>query len=303
VQDWVIRPQLRSVSGVAGIDSIGGYEKQFVVQPDATKMASYGISFSELAEALERANISVGANFVERGGEAFLVRADGRIRTLDEISRATVASRGGVPVMVRDVATVQIGGELRTGSASENGQELVIGTVLMLANGNSRIVASAAAERLKDVAKSMPAGIIVKPVLDRSQLVDATIGTVEKNLAEGALLVAAVLFWLLGNFRAAVIATLVIPISFLIMGTGMNITGTSGNLMSLGALDFGLIVDGSIIIIENCLRRLAERQHHEGRLLSLSERLHEVFEASREMVKPTIYGQAIIFLVFVPLLT
>ncbi|MDZ4365938.1 MAG: CusA/CzcA family heavy metal efflux RND transporter, partial [Afipia sp.] len=303
VQDWVIRPQLRSVSGVAGIDSIGGYEKQFVVQPDATKLASYGISFSELAESLERANISVGANFVERGGEAFLVRADGRIRTLDEIGRATVASRGGVPVMVRDVATVQIGGELRTGSASENGKELVVGTVLMLANGNSRIVASAAAERLKDVTKSMPAGIVVKPVLDRSQLVDATIGTVEKNLAEGALLVAAVLFWLLGNFRAAVIATLVIPISFLIMGTGMNITGTSGNLMSLGALDFGLIVDGSIIIIENCLRRLAERQHHEGRLLSLSERLHEVFEASREMVKPTIYGQAIIFLVFVPLLT
>jgi len=303
VQDWVIRPQMRSVPGVAGIDSIGGYEKQFVVQPDAAKLASYGISFSELAEALERANVSVGANFVERGGEAFLVRADGRIRSLDEISRATVASRGGVPVMVRDVATVQIGGELRTGSASENGKELVVGTVLMLANGNSRIVASEAAERLKEVAKSMPPGIVVKPVLDRSQLVDATIGTVEKNLAEGALLVAAVLFWLLGNIRAAIIATLVIPISFLVMGTGMNITGTSGNLMSLGALDFGLIVDGSIIIIENCLRRLAERRHHEGRLLSLNERLHEVFEASREMVKPTIYGQAIIFLVFVPLLT
>ena len=303
VQDWVIRPQLRSVSGVAGIDSIGGYEKQFVVQPDAPKLATYGISFSELAEALERANISVGANFVERGGEAFLVRADGRIRTLDEISRATVASRGGVAVAVRDVATVQIGGELRTGSASENGREIVIGTVLMLANGNSRIVASESAERLKEVTKSMPPGIVVKPVLDRSELVDATIGTVEKNLAEGALLVAAVLFWLLGNFRAAVIATLVIPISFLVMGTGMNITGTSGNLMSLGALDFGLIVDGSIIIIENCLRRLAERQHHEGRVLTLNERLHEVFEASREMVKPTIYGQAIIFLVFVPLLT
>jgi cobalt-zinc-cadmium resistance protein CzcA len=252
---------------------------------------------------LERANISVGANFVERGGEAFLVRADGRIRTVDEISRATVASRGGVAVAVRDVATVQIGGELRTGSASENGREIVIGTVLMLADGNSRIVASEAAERLKEVIKSMPPGIVVKPVLDRSELVDATIGTVEKNLAEGALLVAVVLFWLLGNFRAAVIATLVIPISFLAMAMGMNATGTSGNLMSLGALDFGLIVDGSIIIIENCLRRLSERQHHEGRLLTLNERLHEVFEASREMVKPTIYGQAIIFLVFVPLLT
>ena len=303
VQDWVIRPQLKTVSGVAGIDSIGGYEKQFVVQPDASKLSTYGISFSELAEALERANISVGANFVERGGEAFLVRADGRIRSVDEIGRATVASRGGVPVAVRDVATVQIGGELRTGSASENGKEIVVGTALMLADGNSRVVASAVADRLEEVAKSLPPGITVKSVLDRSQLVDATIGTVEKNLLEGAFLVAIVLFWLLGNIRAAIIATLVIPISFLIMGTGMNLTRTSGNLMSLGALDFGLIVDGSIIIIENCLRRLAERQHHEGRLLSVSERLHEVFEASREMVKPTLYGQAIIFLVFVPLLT
>ena len=267
VQDWVIRPQIKTVSGVAGIDSIGGYEKQFVVQPDASKLSTYGISFSELAEALERANISVGANFVERGGEAFLVRADGRIRSVDEIGRATVASRGGVPVAVRDVATVQIGGELRTGSASENGKEIVVGTALMLADGNSRVVASAVADRLEEVAKSLPPGITVKSVLDRSQLVDATIGTVEKNLLEGAFLVAIVLFWLLGNIRAAIIATLVIPISFLIMGTGMNLTRTSGNLMSLGALDFGLIVDGSIIIIENCLRRLAERQHHEGRLL------------------------------------
>jgi len=303
VQDWVIRPQLKTVSGVAGIDSIGGYEKQFVVQPDAAKMSSYGISFSELADALEKANISVGANFVERGGEAFLVRADGRIRTLDEIARASVASRGGVPVTVRDVATVSVGGDLRTGSATRNGKEVVIGTALMLAGGNSRIVAAAVAERLDTVARSLPPGITVKTVLDRSELVDATIGTVEKNLVEGALLVIAVLFWLLGNFRAALIAALVIPISFLVMGTGMNLTGTSGNLMSLGALDFGLIVDGSIIIIENCLQRLAHRQHVEGRLLSLNERLHEVFEASREMVKPTLYGQAIIFLVFVPLLT
>ncbi|MBY8825689.1 efflux RND transporter permease subunit [Sphingomonas colocasiae] len=303
VQDWVIRPQLRSVRGVAGIDSIGGYEKQFVVQPDPAKLATYGISFSELAEALERANISVGANFIQRGGEAFLVRADGRIRSVDEIGRAAVATRGGVAVAVRDVATVRIGGGLRTGTASQNGREVVIGTALMLADGNSRIVAASVADKLESVAKTMPPGITLTTVLDRSTLVDATIGTVEKNLAEGALLVAAILFWLLGNFRAAIIATLVIPLSFLFMGTGMNMLGVSGNLMSLGALDFGLIVDGSIIIIENCLRRLAERQHHEGRLLTLPERLHEVFEASREMVRPTLFGQAIIFLVFVPLLT
>jgi heavy metal efflux system protein len=303
VQDWIIRPQLKSVQGVAGIDSIGGYEKQFVVEPDPAKLASYHISFSELAEALEKANISVGANFVERGGEAFLVKADGRVRTLDEIGRATVTSRGGIAVAVRDVANVRIGGDLRTGAASENGNEVVVGTALMIAGGNSRVVANAVAQRLDEISKSIPPGIKIKTVLDRSKLVNATIWTVEKNLLEGALLVIAVLFWLLGNLRAAIIATLVIPLSFLMMAMGMNATGTSGNLMSLGALDFGLIVDGSIIIIENCLRRLAERQHQVSRLLSLSERLHEVFEASREMVRPTIYGQAIIFLVFAPLLT
>lgn len=303
LQDWVIRPQLRTVEGVAGIDSIGGYEKQFVVEPDPAKLATYHISFSELAEALEKANISIGANFVERGGEAFLVKADGRIRTLDEISRATVATRGGIAVAVRDIATVRVGGDLRTGAASENGYEVVVGTALMIAGGNSRIVADAVAERLRGIAKSAPPGIKVHAVLDRSKLVNSTIWTVEKNLLFGALLVIAVLFWLLGNIRAAIIATLVIPLSFLMMAMGMNATGTSGNLMSLGALDFGLIVDGSIIIIENCLRRLAERQHHERRVLNLTERLHEVFEASREMVRPTIFGQAIIFLVFVPLLT
>jgi len=303
IQDWVVRPQLRSVAGVAGIDSIGGYEKQLVVQPDPSRMAAYGVSFAELAEALERANISVGANFVQRAGEAFLVRADARIRTEDEIGRTAIGTRGGVPVLVRDVATVQSGGDLRTGSASMNGREVVVGTALMLLGGNSRIVAQDVRERLEDVARSMPPGVEVKVVYDRAALVEATIGTVETNLVEGAILVAAVLFWLLGNIRAAIIATLVIPLSFLFMAIGMNRFGVSGNLMSLGALDFGLIVDGSIIIIENCLRRLAERQHHEGRLLTLPERLHEVFEASKEMLRPTIYGQAIILLTFAPLLT
>ena len=303
IQDWVVRPQLRSVDQIAGIDSIGGYEKQFVVQPDPGRLAAYGVSFTELADALERANISVGANFIQRGGEAFLVRADARIRHIDEIGRTVIASRNGVPVTVANVAEVTLGGELRTGAASLNGKEVVVGTALMLAGGNSRIVAKAVAERLDEVAKSLPPGIQVRTLYDRSALVDATISTVERNLLEGALLVIASLFWLLGNIRAAIIAALVIPLSFLLMAIGMNRYDVSGNLMSLGALDFGLIVDGSIIIIENCLRRLAERQHHEGRLLNLPERLHEVFEASKEMVRPTIFGQAIILLVFAPLLT
>ncbi|WP_300974912.1 CusA/CzcA family heavy metal efflux RND transporter [Sphingomonas sp. LHG3406-1] len=303
VQDWILRPQLTSVEGIAGVDSIGGYEKQYVVQPDPSRMATLGVSFTDLAEALERANVSVGANFYERGGEAFLVRADGRIRTLDEIARATVTTRGGVPIAVRDIADVRIGGDLRTGAATEDGEEIVVGTALMRAGGNSRTVAAAVGERLEELTRSLPPGIVVHPVLDRSKLVDATISTVEENLLIGALLVIAILFWLLGNIRAAIIATLVIPLSFLLMAIGMNATGTSGNLMSLGALDFGLIVDGSIIIIENALRRLAQRQHAEGRLLSVAERLEEVFQASREMIRPTIYGQAIIFLVFAPLLT
>ena len=302
LQDWLIRPQLRSVNGIAGVDALGGYVKQFVVQPDPSRMAAYGISFAELAEALEAANISAGANFVERGGEAFLVRADGRIRNLDEIGRATVATRGGVAVTVRDVAAVVVGGELRSGAAAHRGHEAVAGTVLMRAGANSRIVARDASAKLAEIAKSLPPGIGVHEVYNRSKLVNSTIGTVEENLLFGALLVIAVLFWLLGNIRAAIIAALVIPLSFLMMAIGMNRYGVSGNLMSLGALDFGLIVDGSIIIIENCLRRLAERQHQMGRVLNLPERLHEVFEASKEMVRPTIFGQAIIFLVFAPLL-
>lgn len=302
VQDWVVRPQMRAVSGIAGIDSIGGYEKQYVIEPDTGALSAYGISFTELAEALERANISVGANFVQRGGESFLVRADARIRTLEEISEAVVATRDGVPVTVRDVANVRVGGDLRTGAATANGEEVVIGTVLMITGGNSRTVAAAAAERLQEIAATLPAGIEVEVVYDRSKLVNATIATVERNLAEGALLVAAVLFLMLGNVRAALIATLIIPLSMLMTSIGMNFFGVSGNLMSLGALDFGLIVDGSVIIIENCLRRLSERQHHEGRLLTLQERLYETLEASREMIKPTIFGQIIIFLVFMPLL-
>jgi cobalt-zinc-cadmium resistance protein CzcA len=303
VQDWIVRPQMRSVPGVAGVDSIGGYDKQFVVTPNPTRLAAYGVSFSDLSRALEAANLTVGANFVERAGEAFLVRTDARVRTADEIARAVVATRGGVAIAVRDVAEVKIGGALRTGAGSENGEEVVVGTVLMLTGENSRTVARASAEQLQEIAKTMPPGVRLQVVYDRSKLVNATIKTVEKNLAEGALLVIVVLFLLLGNFRAALITALVIPVSMLMTAIGMNRLGVSGNLMSLGALDFGLIVDGAVIIVENSLRRLAERQHHEGRLLTLQERLGETREAAREMIQPTVYGQAIILLVYAPLLT
>ncbi|MFY9460794.1 MAG: CusA/CzcA family heavy metal efflux RND transporter [Aquabacterium commune] len=303
VQDWIVRPQLRTTPGVADVDSLGGYIKEFVVAPDAAKLAAYGISYADLSRALEDANLSVGANFIQRSGESYLVRADARIRTIDEISRAVVAQRQGVPVTVAQVATVNVGGELRSGAASRNGNETVVGSALMLVGANSRTVAQAVGDKLKDISKTMPPGIIIVPTLDRSQLVVATITTVARNLAEGALLVVAILFALLGNWRAAVIAALVIPLSLLFSAIGMNSLHISGNLMSLGALDFGLIIDGAVIIVENTLRRLAHRQHQQGRLLTLAERLEEVVESSREMVKPTVYGQLVIFLVFLPCLT
>jgi len=302
VQDWIVSPQLKAVPGVAGVDSIGGYAKTFVVEPDPTKLTSFGISYSELGEALEKANLAVGANFFNRGGEAYLVRVDARARSVDEIRNAVAATRGGVPITVGQIANVKIGGDLRTGAGSMNGKEAVIGTVLMLINENSRIVAQDVSAKLDQVSKTLPPGIEAKIVLDRAKLVNATVGTVERNLTEGALLVAASLFLLLGNWRAALIATLVIPFSFLMMAMGMNAFRVPGNLMSLGALDFGLIVDGAVIIIENCLARLAHRQEHEGRLLTLRERLEETMHASQEMIKPTVFGQVIILLCFAPLL-
>jgi cobalt-zinc-cadmium resistance protein CzcA len=303
VQDWIVRPQLRTTPGVADVDSLGGYVKEYVIEPDSAKLAALGISIAQLAETVEAANVSVGANYIRRSGEAYLVRADGRIRNQDEIARAVVTTRKGVPVTVGQVAKVNIGGELRRGAASRNGYETVVGSALMLVGENSRTVARAVGEKLKDIKSTLPEGITLVPTLDRSQLVVATISTVAKNLAEGALLVVAILFALLGNWRAAVIAALVIPLSLLMSAIGMNSLGISGNLMSLGALDFGLIIDGAVIIVENTLRRLAERQHHEGRTLVLRERLEEVVASSREMLRPTIYGQLVIFLVFLPCLT
>ncbi|MEP2723211.1 CusA/CzcA family heavy metal efflux RND transporter [Roseibium sp.] len=303
VQDWVVAPLMRSIDGVAGVDSIGGFEKQFLVQPDPARLTGYGLSFDSLIDALEAANLAAGANFVDRADEALLVRVDARLGSIADIEEAVVATREGVPIRIGDVATVEIGGDLRTGAASLNGEEAVVGTVLMRAGENSRTVAAGAAERLEEVRASLPDGIEAKIVYNRSSLVDATIATVEKNLLEGALLVIAVLFLLLGNIRAAIITALVIPISMLMAAIGMNRLGVSGNLMSLGALDFGLIVDGAVIIVENSVARLAMRQHHEGRLLTLGERLTETRLAAQEMIKPTVYGQAIIFLVFAPLLT
>jgi cobalt-zinc-cadmium resistance protein CzcA len=303
VQDWIIRPQIKGVKDVAGVDAIGGYQKQYHVQPDLMKLMSYGLTFGDVIESLERNNASIGAGFLEHNGEAYLVRASGRIEDEVQIGGIVVEERSGVPIYLSDVATVGIGKELRTGSASENGHEVVVGTALMLIGGNSRTVAAGADAKLKEVNKSLPPDIRAKTVLNRTKLVDATIATVERNLAEGAVLVIVILFLMLGNFRAAFITALAIPLSMLLTATGMVQAGISGNLMSLGAIDFGLIVDGAVIIVENCLRRLAEKQHELRRELNLRERLDEVIASSRQMVQPSVFGQAIIITVYIPLLT
>ncbi|MFT3685622.1 MAG: CusA/CzcA family heavy metal efflux RND transporter [Phycisphaerales bacterium] len=306
VQDWIIRPQLKGVKDVAGVDAIGGYVKQYHVQPDPAKLVSYGITFSQVIEAIEKNNVSVGAGYVEHKGESYLVRASGRIEHPDQLADIVIDARAGVPIRIRDIVAdgggIGIGRELRTGSASENGEEVVVATAIMLVGANSRTVAAAVDAKMTEVNRTLPPGIHAKTVLNRTKLVDATIATVQKNLLEGAVLVIAVLLLLLGNVRAAIICALAIPLSMLITATGMVQSKLSGNLMSLGAIDFGLIVDGAVIIVENCLRRLAERQHKEGRLLTLDERLHEVMLAAKEMVQPSVYGQAIIITVYVPIL-
>ncbi len=303
VQDWIIRPQLRTVSGVASIDSIGGYQKQYQVQPDPAKLLGLDLSFNDVATAIENNNLNRGASYIEDNGEAYAVRSAGRLERLEEIGAVVIATRGGVPVRVKDVAEVKIGRELRTGSASENGEETVVGTALMLIGGNSRSVAAAVDAKMKEINKTLPPAVEASTVLNRMLLVDATIKTVSKNLAEGAFLVILVLFLLLGNFRAALITALVIPIAMLLTAAGMVQGRISANLMSLGALDFGLIVDGAVIIAENSLRHLAERQHAFGRSLSESERLSTIIGSAEEMIKPSVFGQAIIILVYVPLLT
>jgi len=302
VQDWIIAPQLRTVEGVAGVDVLGGYVREYAVRPDPARLASYGIGLKQLVEALEHANRIAGAGYVTRAGEAYVVRTDARVRTVEELAQTPVARRGGLVVRVSDVASVGEGRAPRLGSASENGREVVVGTALMLAGENSRTVAARVGERLAEINRSLPPGVVANPVLDRTKLVDATIATVEHNLAFGALLVIAVLFFMLGNVRAALITAAVIPLSFLAAAIAMNRFGISGNLMSLGALDFGLIVDGAVVVIENTLALLGARQASLGRPLSVSERLGVAAEAARQMARPAAFGQAIILLVFAPLL-
>jgi cobalt-zinc-cadmium resistance protein CzcA len=302
LQDWVIRPQLRLVPGVTEVNTIGGYEKQFHITPDPARLLAYGLSFDDVVRALERNNANIGAGYVERNGEQYLIRSPGQVDDIPAIERIIVAHRGGIPVTVREVAGVAFGKELRTGAATRDGEEVVQGTAVMLLGGNSRTVSAAVAERLAEINKTLPPGVTADTVYNRTTLVDKTIATVQKNLFEGALLVVAVLLLMLGNLRAALLTAAVIPLSMLMLMTGMVETGVSANLMSLGALDFGLIVDGAVIIVESCILRMAERQHHAGRLLRLDERLQTVFAATREVFTPSLVSVLVVVLVNLPIL-
>ena len=299
IQDWIIKPQLAQVPGVIEINTIGGYDKQYHVTPSPPQLLQFGVTMDELAEALRSNNVNRGAGYIERNGQQLLVRSPGQLASIAEIEQVVIANRHGAPVKVSDVAEVAIGKELRTGAATRDGKETVLGTAMMLVGENSRAVAQAVAEKLEAIQPSLPDGVKVEAVYDRTTLVDKAIATVEKNLLEGALLVIVVLFLLLGNLRAALITAAVIPLSMLATITGMVQTGVSANLMSLGALDFGLIVDGAVIIVENCIRRLSHAQHN-GKL-PLRERLQLVFEATNEVIRPSLFGVAIITVVYLPI--
>jgi len=301
LQDWVIRPQLRNTPGVTEVNSIGGFERQYHVTPRPERLSAYGLTMGEVIEALKANNANVGAGYVERYGEQYLVRVPGQANGVEDLGSVIIVNRGGVPIRVADVADVGLGEELRTGAATQNGREVVLGTAFMLMGENSRTVARAAAEKLEEAAKALPPGVVATPVYDRTKLVDRTIRTVETNLLEGALLVIVVLFLLLGNMRAALITAAIIPLSMLLTITGMVQSRVSGNLMSLGALDFGLIVDGAVIIVENCLRRFGEAQHRLGRLLTRDERFGLAAEATGEVIRPSLFGVLIITLVYVPI--
>lgn len=300
IQDWIIKPQLAQVKGVIEINSIGGFNKQYHVTPDPKKLLYYGISIEALVNALQVNNDNRGAGYIERNGQQLLVRSPGQLATVEDIGNVIITEHGSVPIKIQDVADIGIGKELRSGAATQNGKETVLGTAMMLIGANSRTVARDVANKLEAVQDSLPDGVIAEPVYDRTRLVDKAIATVAKNLLEGALLVIVVLFTLLGNFRAALITAAVIPLSMLATMTGMVRTGVSANLMSLGALDFGLIVDGAVIIVENSVRRLAEAQRG-GNSQSLRERLDTVYTATAEVIRPSLFGVAIITVVYIPI--
>lgn len=301
IQDWIVRPQLQRVPGVAEINSIGGYNKTYIVSPDLNRLQQLNLSLTTLQQALTDNNENRGAGFIEDNGQQLTVRVPGMLSSIQDIENVTLETKSGLPIRVSDVAKVSIGHDLRTGGATYNGEETVLGIAMMMMGENSKTVAQALDAKVAQIQTSLPAGVVLETVYNRSTLVDRAIQTVAKNLIEGAILVIVVLFIFLGNFRAALITACVIPLSMLFTLTGMSQQHISANLMSLGALDFGIIVDGAVVIVENCIRRLAEAQQLQGRLLTRQERFKEVFLAAKQARRPLLFGQFIIIVVYLPI--
>ncbi|WP_394229212.1 efflux RND transporter permease subunit [Shewanella colwelliana] len=302
IQDWIIKPQLAQVLGVTEINTIGGYDKEYHITPLPTSMLQYGVSLVDIKLALQTSNNNRGAGFIEREGQQLTVRSAAQLKTISDIEQVVIKHIDSAPVFISDVANVGIGKALRTGAATRDGKETVLGSAMMLVGENSRQVSLAVAAKLEDIKASLPDGIKVEAVYDRTTLVDKAVYTVQKNLVEGALLVIVVLFILLGNARAALITAAVIPLAMLATMTGMVQAGVSANLMSLGALDFGLIVDGAVIIVENAIRRLGQAQvQNGGQVLPRKQRLQLVFEATNEVIRPSLFGVLIITVVYIPL--
>ena len=299
VHDWIIRPQLMRVPGVVEINPIGGYKKQVLIAPDPTKLLAHALSYADVVTAVEKNNTNRGVGFIEHNGSQWLMRVPGQANKIEDLKNIVITQKQGLPVLIKDVASVSLGKELRSGAATQNGREVVLGTVFMLTGENSRTVANDIEIKLKEIQSSLPVGVTVNAVYNRSTLVDKTLATVEKNLLEGALLVIVILFLFLGNIRAALLTAAVIPVAMLMTITGMVQTKVSANLMSLGALDFGLIIDGAVIIVENCLRRLSNAGSSE--LLSLKERIEIVFDATKEVIRPALFGVFIITAVYIPI--
>ena len=303
IQDWIVRPQLQRVKGVAEINSIGGFNKTYVVAPDLNRLQQLQIPLTDLQTALTENNENRGAGYIEKNGQQLTVRVPGTLNTIEDIQNISLANKNGYPIRVADVAQVSIGHDLRTGAATYNGEETVLGIAMMMMGENSRTVAQAIDEKVQSIQQSLPQGVVIETVYDRTHLVDRAIQTVQKNLIEGAILVIIILFVFLGNLRAALITACIIPLSMLFTFMGMAEQKISANLMSLGALDFGIIIDGAVVIVENCIRRLAEAQKIKGRLLNRSERLEEVFLAAKQARRPLIFGQLIILVVYLPIFT
>ena len=301
IQDWIVRPQLQRVKGVAEVNTIGGFEKTYVVSPDLNRMQQLNISLEQLQQALAQNNENRGAGYIEDNGQQLTVRVPGAFNGLSDIENTMLGSPNGSPIRVGDIAQVSIGHDLRTGAATYNGKETVLGVAMMAMGGNSRTVSKAVDAKLQDIQNSLPKGVVIETAYDRTTLVEKAIKTVQKNLVEGAILVIIILFLFLGNIRAALITACVIPLSMLFTLTGMAQKNISANLMSLGALDFGIIVDGAVVIVENCIRRLAHTQQLLKRPLTQSERFKEVFLAARQARRPLIFGQLIILVVYLPI--